>query len=79
MIASHDQLYAYSTLEHLSLYFWDNNDFFDIYQALDTLGNTKWRINKMVLAAVDKIWANGGRFIGLVDREDVSCIFTGPF
>lgn len=41
-------------------------------QALDTLGNTKWKINKRVLAVVDRIWASGGRLAGLVDREDVS-------
>lgn len=40
-------------------------------QALDTLGYTKWRVNKRVLAVVDRIWANGGRLAGLVDREDV--------
>ncbi|KAG2253256.1 hypothetical protein Bca52824_083392 [Brassica carinata] len=39
--------------------------------ALDTLGNTKWRINKKVLSLVDRIWANGGRLGGLVDRDDV--------
>lgn len=48
-------------------------------QALDTLGNTKWRINKKVLSLVDRIWANGGRLGGLVDREDVrSLLFTHP-
>ncbi|KAL0800918.1 hypothetical protein Bca101_056093 [Brassica carinata] len=42
-----------------------------VFKALDTLGNTKWRINKMVLSLVDKVWANGGRLGGLVDRDDV--------
>ncbi|XP_065879768.1 DNA-directed RNA polymerase 1B, mitochondrial [Euphorbia lathyris] len=42
-----------------------------VFEALDTLGNTKWRINKKVLAVVDRIWANGGCLAGLVDREDV--------
>ncbi|CAH8257549.1 unnamed protein product [Arabidopsis lyrata] len=42
-----------------------------VFEALDTLGNTKWRINKKVLSLVDRIWANGGRLGGLVDREDV--------
>lgn len=41
-------------------------------QALDTLGNTKWRINKRVLSVVDRIWAGGGRLADLVDRDDVS-------
>ncbi|XP_010261422.1 PREDICTED: DNA-directed RNA polymerase 2B, chloroplastic/mitochondrial-like isoform X2 [Nelumbo nucifera] len=42
-----------------------------IFEALDTLGNTKWRINKRVLGVVDRIWASGGRLADLVDREDV--------
>ncbi|XVF43309.1 hypothetical protein PTKIN_Ptkin02bG0030000 [Pterospermum kingtungense] len=42
-----------------------------VFEALDTLGNTKWRINKRVLGVVDRIWANGGRIADLVDREDV--------
>ncbi|CAN7053193.1 unnamed protein product [Brassica rapa subsp. trilocularis] len=42
-----------------------------VFKALDTLGNTKWRINKKALSLVDRIWANGGRLGGLVDRDDV--------
>ncbi|XP_024009885.1 DNA-directed RNA polymerase 1, mitochondrial [Eutrema salsugineum] len=42
-----------------------------VFEALDTLGTTKWRINKKVLSLVDRIWSNGGRLGGLVDREDV--------
>nr|VDD63896.1 unnamed protein product [Brassica oleracea] len=42
-----------------------------VFKALDTLGNTKWRINKKVLSLVDRIWANGGRVGGLVDCDDV--------
>ncbi|CAN4121991.1 unnamed protein product [Withania somnifera] len=42
-----------------------------VLQALDTLGNTKWRVNKRVLGIVDRIWATGGRLADLVDREDV--------
>ncbi|XP_042481261.1 DNA-directed RNA polymerase 2B, chloroplastic/mitochondrial-like isoform X2 [Macadamia integrifolia] len=42
-----------------------------VFEALDTLGNTKWRINKRVLSIVDRIWASGGRLADLVDREDV--------
>lgn len=41
-----------------------------VFEALDTLGSTKWRINKRVLSIVDRIWASGGRLAGLVDRED---------
>ncbi|KMS96000.1 hypothetical protein BVRB_003160 [Beta vulgaris subsp. vulgaris] len=43
-----------------------------VFEALDTLGNTKWRVNKKVLSIVDKIWANGGRLADLVDWDDVS-------
>ncbi|XP_048495367.1 DNA-directed RNA polymerase 2, chloroplastic/mitochondrial isoform X2 [Beta vulgaris subsp. vulgaris] len=42
-----------------------------VFEALDTLGNTKWRVNKKVLSIVDRIWANGGRLADLVDRDDV--------
>lgn len=41
-------------------------------QALDTLGNTEWRINKRVLTVMESIWAGGGNTGGLVDRKDVS-------
>lgn len=41
-------------------------------QALDTLGRTKWRVNKRVLGVVDKIWASGGHLADLIDRNDVS-------
>ncbi|XP_052199386.1 DNA-directed RNA polymerase 3B, chloroplastic [Diospyros lotus] len=43
-----------------------------VYEALDTLGSTKWRINRRVLSVVESIWAGGGDIGGLVDREDVS-------
>ncbi|KVH93691.1 DNA-directed RNA polymerase, helix hairpin domain-containing protein [Cynara cardunculus var. scolymus] len=43
-----------------------------IYEALDTLGNTKWRVNKRLLHVVESIWAAGGDIAGLVNREDVS-------
>ncbi|KAI3452943.1 hypothetical protein Pfo_009606 [Paulownia fortunei] len=42
-----------------------------IFQALNTLGNTKWKVNKRILSVVDRIWAHGGRLADLVDREDV--------
>lgn len=41
-------------------------------QALNTLGNTKWRVNKRILSIVDRIWVSGGRLADLVDRNDVS-------
>ncbi|PWA84154.1 DNA-directed RNA polymerase 2B [Artemisia annua] len=42
-----------------------------VFDALDTLGNTKWRVNKRVLAVVDRIWSSGGSIAGLVDRDDI--------
>lgn len=42
-----------------------------VFEALDTLGNTKWRVNKKILSIVDRIWAKGGRMADLVDRDDV--------
>ncbi|KAF7133322.1 hypothetical protein RHSIM_Rhsim09G0120300 [Rhododendron simsii] len=41
------------------------------FHALNTLGNTKWRVNKRVLGVIDRIWANGGNLADLVDREDI--------
>ncbi|CAM8999044.1 unnamed protein product [Rhodiola kirilowii] len=42
-----------------------------VFEALDTLGNTKWRVNKKILGVVETIWASGGRVADLVDREDI--------
>ncbi|KAJ1697812.1 hypothetical protein LUZ63_006324 [Rhynchospora breviuscula] len=42
-----------------------------IFDALDTLGSTKWRINNRVLSIVDRIWCSGGRLGDLVDRTDL--------
>ncbi|XP_077237659.1 DNA-directed RNA polymerase 1B, mitochondrial-like [Tasmannia lanceolata] len=42
-----------------------------VFEALDTLGKTKWRVNKRVLSIIDRIWASGGRLGDLVDRDDV--------
>ncbi|XP_073139231.1 DNA-directed RNA polymerase 1B, mitochondrial-like [Henckelia pumila] len=42
-----------------------------IFQALNTLGSTKWKVNKRILSVIDRIWANGGRLADLVDRDDV--------
>ncbi|KAH9707793.1 DNA-directed RNA polymerase [Citrus sinensis] len=39
--------------------------------ALDTLGSTKWRVNKRILGVIDRMWASGGCLAGLVDQEDV--------
>ncbi|KAK2635967.1 hypothetical protein Ddye_030759 [Dipteronia dyeriana] len=42
-----------------------------VFEVLDTLGNTKWRVNKRLLGVIDRMWASGGCLAGLVDREDV--------
>ncbi|KAK8950145.1 hypothetical protein KSP40_PGU017990 [Platanthera guangdongensis] len=42
-----------------------------IFEALNTLGNTKWRINKELLNVVERIWSSGGSLADLVDREDI--------
>ncbi|KAL1205880.1 DNA-directed RNA polymerase 2, chloroplastic/mitochondrial [Cardamine amara subsp. amara] len=42
-----------------------------VFEALDTLGSTKWRVNKRVLTVVDRIWSSGSRAADLVDRSDV--------
>ncbi|KAB2057464.1 hypothetical protein ES319_A11G170900v1 [Gossypium barbadense] len=47
------------------------NQLEQVFEALDTLGYTKWRINKRVLNVVDRIWTSGGRLADMVDRNDV--------
>ncbi|KAI5079887.1 hypothetical protein GOP47_0005366 [Adiantum capillus-veneris] len=42
-----------------------------VFNALNILGATKWRINNKVLAIVEKIWEEGGRIADIVDRADV--------
>ncbi|CAN7035017.1 unnamed protein product [Brassica oleracea var. botrytis] len=42
-----------------------------VFEALDTLGSTRWRVNKRVLTVVDRIWSSGGCTADLVDRSDV--------
>ncbi|KAI3854603.1 hypothetical protein MKX03_005199 [Papaver bracteatum] len=42
-----------------------------VFEALNILGNTKWRVNKVLLEVVDRIWAKGGKDAGLVERADV--------
>jgi len=53
--------------------------FFLMNQALDTLGNTKWRVNKRILGVIDRIWASGGHLASLVDREDVGYLYELKF
>ncbi|THG07185.1 hypothetical protein TEA_003707 [Camellia sinensis var. sinensis] len=42
-----------------------------VFEALDTLGSNKWRVNNKVLNVVDRIWSSGGRLAHLVDRNDI--------
>ncbi|KAI4335521.1 hypothetical protein L6164_014159 [Bauhinia variegata] len=42
-----------------------------VFEALDMLGNTKWRVNRRLLGVVESIWAGGGSIAGLVDLNDV--------
>ncbi|XVF20882.1 hypothetical protein REPUB_Repub12eG0041700 [Reevesia pubescens] len=42
-----------------------------VFEALVTLGHTKWRVNKRVLSVVDRIWASGGHLAVMVDHNDV--------
>ncbi|OIV97230.1 hypothetical protein TanjilG_27213 [Lupinus angustifolius] len=42
-----------------------------VFEALDILGNTKWRINRRLLDVVESVWAAGGNIAGLVDCKDV--------
>uniref|UniRef100_A0A0D9WSQ2 DNA-directed RNA polymerase n=1 Tax=Leersia perrieri TaxID=77586 RepID=A0A0D9WSQ2_9ORYZ len=40
-------------------------------KALDTLGSTKWRVNRRVHDAVETIWSRGGGIAGLVDKGNI--------
>ncbi|KAL5842149.1 hypothetical protein ACOSQ3_012752 [Xanthoceras sorbifolium] len=42
-----------------------------VFEALDTLGSTKWRVNRRVLSVLESIWASGENIAGLVDRKDI--------
>lgn len=39
-----------------------------VYKALNVLGNLGWRINVPVLEAAEEAWARGGNFAGLPSR-----------
>jgi DNA-directed RNA polymerase len=41
-------------------------------QALDVLGETRWKINRQVMEVVEKLWENGGGIADLVESTDVS-------
>ncbi|XP_030523585.1 DNA-directed RNA polymerase 3, chloroplastic isoform X1 [Rhodamnia argentea] len=43
----------------------------NVFKALDTLGSTKWRVNRRVLAVVENLWAQGGSVGGLIERLDL--------
>ncbi|XP_074274815.1 DNA-directed RNA polymerase 1B, mitochondrial-like isoform X2 [Silene latifolia] len=43
-----------------------------VFEALHTLGKTKWRVNEKVLSVIDRIWDSGGGLADLVDREDLA-------
>ncbi|PQQ03352.1 hypothetical protein Pyn_01424 [Prunus yedoensis var. nudiflora] len=55
------------------------NQMLKVFEALDMLGSTKWRVNKKVLSVVESIWARGGKVAGLVNREDVPVPDKSPF
>ncbi|PKA50864.1 DNA-directed RNA polymerase 3, chloroplastic [Apostasia shenzhenica] len=42
-----------------------------VFEALDSLGNTKWRVNRRILDIVDTVWHQGGGVAGLVDCNDI--------
>uniref|UniRef100_A0A0E0E4I9 DNA-directed RNA polymerase n=1 Tax=Oryza meridionalis TaxID=40149 RepID=A0A0E0E4I9_9ORYZ len=42
-----------------------------VFEALDTLGSTKWRVNRRVHNAVETIWSRGGGIAGLVDKGNI--------
>ncbi|CAJ1944872.1 unnamed protein product [Sphenostylis stenocarpa] len=42
-----------------------------VFEALDILGDTKWRVNGRLLGVVESLWAGGGNIAGLIDRKDV--------
>ncbi|KAG6658417.1 hypothetical protein CIPAW_04G159600 [Carya illinoinensis] len=44
-----------------------------VFEALDMLGNTKWRINRRVLSIVECIWDRGGNIAGLIKMKK-TCI-----
>lgn len=41
-------------------------------QALDALGETRWRLNMPVFDVIEQLWEEGGGVAHLVDASDVS-------
>ncbi|KAL5200714.1 hypothetical protein ABZP36_021917 [Zizania latifolia] len=42
-----------------------------VFEALDILGSTKWRVNRRVHDVVETIWSRGGGIAGLVDKGNI--------
>ncbi|TKW22060.1 hypothetical protein SEVIR_4G204400v4 [Setaria viridis] len=42
-----------------------------VFEALDILGSTKWRVNRRVHDVVETIWSRGGGIAGLVDKANI--------
>nr|AAD22977.1 T7-like RNA polymerase [Zea mays] len=42
-----------------------------VFEALDILGSTKWRVNRRVHDVVETIWSQGGGIAGLVDKANI--------
>ncbi|XP_062229432.1 DNA-directed RNA polymerase 3, chloroplastic-like [Phragmites australis] len=43
-----------------------------VFEALDILGSTKWRVNRRVHDVVETIWSRGGGIAGLVDKGNIT-------
>ena len=67
---------AMAIVFHHEVEIWLDFGLMSYKQALDTLGNTKWRVNRRLLDVVERIWTSGGNIAGLVDREDVRRTWT---
>ncbi|KAK3134241.1 hypothetical protein QOZ80_6AG0546730 [Eleusine coracana subsp. coracana] len=42
-----------------------------VFEALDILGSTKWRVNRRVHDVIEAIWSQGGGVAGLVDKGNI--------
>ncbi|KAL6874119.1 hypothetical protein ACP4OV_014201 [Aristida adscensionis] len=42
-----------------------------VFEALDILGSTKWRVNRRIHDVVEAIWSRGGGIAGLVDKGNI--------
>ena len=49
-----------------------NSFLFVLSQALDALGETRWRLNMQVFDVIEQLWEEGGGVANLVDASDVS-------